>query len=131
MSMEKDERPLSNVTVGLVDADAHRGAPLHVRGEVVADGEACAHVVVELALRDGANARDVALGSVATDAKGAYEGALVVPGNVPLGDYEIVARTPGDARCGRSATPSGSSSPAAPSSPTRGAQTDAGVRNSR
>jgi transglutaminase-like putative cysteine protease len=118
-SVEKDERPASTVTVELLDADAHRGGPMHVRGQVTADGDACGHVVVEIMLQgggggiegasraSGASARRGAaraarvIGTLATDTRGAYEGALVVPQSVPLGDYDIVARTPGDARCGR------------------------------
>ncbi len=105
---DKDERPASAVTLAVVDNDARRGAAIHVNGVVKADGDACANVVVEIALRPtGPSARrgartDVRVGAVATDAKGTYTGALVVPSNVPVGDYEVVATTPGDMRCGRS-----------------------------
>ena len=47
----------------------------------------------------------VSIGSLATDTKGGYEGALVVPQTAALGDYDVVARTPGDARCGRGRGP--------------------------
>jgi hypothetical protein len=60
-------------------------------------------VVVELSLREpAANAtkRVVTVGTLATGDDGAFEGA-VVPSGVPLGDYELLAETPGDARCGR------------------------------
>jgi hypothetical protein len=100
-SAEKDERPPSVVKLASVDVDAHRGAPLHVAGDVSAEGEPCAHVVVEILLRDVKRGQLVPLGSVATDAKGAYSGALVVPAGVPLGDYDVIAQTAGDARCGK------------------------------
>jgi hypothetical protein len=98
---EKDDRALSIVKLGTVDTDARRGAPLHVSGEVSSDGEPCAHVTVEILLRDVRKGQVVLLGSVATDANGKYTGALVVPGGVPLGDYDVFAQTPGDARCGK------------------------------
>jgi transglutaminase-like putative cysteine protease len=98
---EKDERPPSVVKLASVDVDAHRGAPLHVTGDVSAEGEACAHVVVEIVLRDVKKGQLVPLGSIATDANGAYSGALVVPSGVPLGDYDVIAQTAGDARCGK------------------------------
>jgi hypothetical protein len=101
---EKDERPLSSVKLASVDVDAHRGAPFHVAGEVSAEGEPCAHVVVEILLRDVKKGRLMPLGSIATDARGAYEGALVVPAEVPLGDYDVIAQTAGDARCGKGST---------------------------
>jgi transglutaminase-like putative cysteine protease len=100
----RDERPPSVLTVTSVDGgDAHRGSPLHVAGEVRADGEPCANVVVEVLLK-GSNGRLVLLGSLATGEKGTYSGGIVVPGTVPLGDYDVVVRTPGDAKCGRGAS---------------------------
>lgn len=101
---ERDERPASKVKLEVVDAAARRGGALRVKGEVTAEGEACSHVVVEVLLQDidpkRRQTRERVIGTLATDARGAYEGALVVPQSVPLGDYDIVARTPGDARCG-------------------------------
>jgi transglutaminase-like putative cysteine protease len=102
---EKDERATSIVKLTGVDVDARRGSPLHVAGEVHSDGEPCANVPVEILLRDVKKGQIVMLGSVATDAKGAYSGALVVPGGVPLGDYDVFAQTPGDARCGKGGSP--------------------------
>ena len=99
-----DERPASHITVSIADPTARRGVPLHLRGEVVADGSACGHVLVEIGLRD-AHGGDVPLGALATGEDGTYEGAVVVPSGVPLGEYDLYARTPGDARCGRGGGP--------------------------
>jgi transglutaminase-like putative cysteine protease len=98
-----DPRPPSAVSLAITDAVVHRGLPLHVRGAVRAEGEACAHVAVELSLRDPSARKankTVPLGTLATGDDGVFEGA-VVPSGVPLGDYELFAETPGDARCGR------------------------------
>jgi hypothetical protein len=99
-SGEHDDRPASTVDLTVGEADAHRGLPLHVQGAVSSDGETCAHVEVELWLRDAKTQRMILLGTVATGDDGAYTGGIVVPGTTPLGDYDLVARTPGDARCG-------------------------------
>jgi hypothetical protein len=88
------------VTLAVTDADPHRGLPLHVRGEVRSEGEACPHVAVELWLRDAKSGRMLLLGTMATGDDGYYVGGIVVPGSTPLGDYDVVARTPGDSRCG-------------------------------
>jgi transglutaminase-like putative cysteine protease len=96
-----DDRPPSRVTLTAVDGDARRGAPLHVAGDVSSDGDPCEHVTVEILLRDAKKRNIVPLGALATDEHGAYAGALVVPAAVPLGDYDVVAQTPGDTRCGR------------------------------
>lgn len=98
-----DDRPASSVTMTLGGTDARRGAPLAIRGQVSAEGEPCGHVAVEVVLRSRAQG-DVPVGVLATDERGNYAGALVLPASVPLGDYEAHARTLGDGRCGRGQT---------------------------
>ncbi|MBX3203265.1 MAG: transglutaminase domain-containing protein, partial [Labilithrix sp.] len=98
-----DDRPASSVTMTLGGTDARRGAPLAIRGQVTAEGEPCGHVAVEVVLRSRAQG-DIPVGVLATDERGNYAGALVLPASVPLGDYEAHARTLGDGRCGRGQT---------------------------
>lgn len=98
-----DDRPSSQLTMTLAASEARRGAPLRIRGSVVADGEACGHVSVQVYLHSR-TAGDVPLGILATDEGGRYDGAIVLPVTVPLGDYDVAARTFGDARCGRGHT---------------------------
>jgi hypothetical protein len=102
-----DERPPSAISMSFGTqngaADAHRGAPLQVRGQVTSDGEPCGHVTVEIVLTSR-QAGEIPVGVLATDDRGNYDGALVLPSTVPLGDYEAKARTLGDSRCGRGQT---------------------------
>ena len=93
---------LHDLACAITDAVVHRGVPLHVHGAVRADGEACAHVAVELSLREPSGDKRTPLGTLATGDDGAFDGA-VVPSGLPLGDYELFAETRGDARCGRGA----------------------------
>jgi hypothetical protein len=99
-----DERPASRVAVAVLDGDPRRGAPLRVHGDVSAEGSACGHILVDFALRDG-RGHEVPLGALSTGDDGAYEGALVVPNGAALGEYDVVARTNGDARCGKGGPP--------------------------
>jgi hypothetical protein len=46
----------------------------------------------------------VQLGTVATGDDGAFADGIVVPAGTPLGDYDVVARSHGDARCGDGAS---------------------------
>ena len=103
---DHDDRPPSVITLGIADADAHRGLPVRLRGDVRADGEPCAHVVVEVWLRDPGTKppRILLLGTLATGDDGGFSGGIVVPGSTPLGDYEVIAKTPGDSRCGGGAS---------------------------
>jgi hypothetical protein len=103
---EKDERPRSAVTLAVGEPDTRRGSGLKVSGTVVAEREACSNVVVDITLREvgkaASHAAELRVGSLATDARGSYQGSLVVPSNIPLGDYEVIAKTSGNMRCGRS-----------------------------
>lgn len=94
-----DERPRSKLTLTVQGPSARRGAGLAVRGEVTAEGERCGHVMVDVLLR-GAKGATVPAGSLATDERGAFDGSLVLPAAMALGDYEVVAITAGDAKCG-------------------------------
>jgi hypothetical protein len=44
------------------------------------------------------------LGTLASDDDGVFSGAIVVRNEVPLGDYDVLAKTAGDARCGAGAS---------------------------
>lgn len=99
-----DLRTRSILSLTLEGAPPRRGAALRVTGMVTADGEPCPHLAVEVVLQGSGNV-EATLGALATDAKGRYSGALVVPKSVTLGDYDVVARTRGDARCGTGAGP--------------------------
>ncbi len=94
-----DGRPPSTVVLTMADTLAHRGLPIHVRGSVRADGEPCLEVPIELWLREPRAGRRFHVGTLATGDDGTFSG-VVVPAAVPLGDYDLVAETPGDARCG-------------------------------
>ena len=94
----------SVVTLDLVEADIRRGAPLHVRGQVQAHGDACPHALVLVGLRNATTDRSVSLGALATDEAGAFSGAVVVPVGTPAGDYEVVGHTPGGSGCPPGAT---------------------------
>ncbi len=108
-SAPPDERPKAAVTLQLdgaaAGADLHREQALHVAGLMSADGEPCPHALVSLMLRDARTSRELTLGSLATGEDGRYEGSLVVPSGIPLGDYDVIARTAGDARCGAGVSP--------------------------
>jgi 5-hydroxyisourate hydrolase-like protein (transthyretin family) len=56
--------------------------------------------MVDVLLRGGSNGQTIFVGSVATDARGAFDGKLVLQHELQLGDYELILSTDGDARCG-------------------------------
>lgn len=98
-----DERPASTLTMSLGGSDARRGSPLPVHGQVTAEGEPCDHVAVEIVLRSRAQG-EIPVGILATDERGSYDGALVLPSSVPVGEYDVHARTLGGTRCGKGQT---------------------------
>ena len=99
-----DKRAPSQLAIDLGENDAARGTAVHVKGRVTSDGDACRGVAVNVFLRDPKTRREARIGSVATDEKGAFSAPIVLPSTVPLGDYDVVARTDGDAKCGRGAS---------------------------
>jgi transglutaminase-like putative cysteine protease len=103
-SIQKDDRPPSAIAIDHADADARRGGPLHVRGRVRADGRSCPHVPVEVWLRAVGSQNAFLAGTVASDDDGSFAGGIVVPSDAALGDYDVIARTPGDVRCGAGRT---------------------------
>lgn len=72
-----------------------RGRALEIQGRVVNDaGSAVARMRVEVLL-SGRGER--LLGVAVTDAQGRFFGGFGVPHDLPVGDYRLVVRTPGDA----------------------------------
>ena len=110
--------PESEVSVAAIDGDVHRGLPLHLQGQVSSAGSPCAHLRVDVLLvthaeRSGradpaasgvAGGGGTPVGSLSTDERGRYDGAVVVPRDLTLGDYDLVVQTAGDARCGAGRT---------------------------
>lgn len=98
---EGSERPPARIEIGLSGGEARRGAQLHLKGVVSADGDACPGARVDLALhaRDG---RSFALGSLPTDTQGRFDAAVTVPLDLEVGDYSVAATTPGAGTCGPS-----------------------------
>ena len=67
----------------------------------MADGEPCPGSRLDLVLR-AADGRTVSLGSLPTDAKGRFSAELTVPLGLEVGDYALIASTPGAGICGAS-----------------------------
>ena len=93
------DRPQAAIEVSVSGRETRRGAAVHVRGAVTADGEPCPFARVDVALRGG-DGRRVSLGSVPTDARGRFDTELTVPLHVEVGDYRVLATTPGAGACG-------------------------------
>jgi hypothetical protein len=89
------------VLLKVAAASTPRGAALQISGAVEASGEACAYSRVDVSLRDAAGV-ETWLGAFPTDANGNIEGRVTVPFDIEVGDYKVVARTPGAGRCGAS-----------------------------
>jgi hypothetical protein len=96
-----DERPHATVAVKLATTSSQRGASIQMTGSVEAAGEPCTYSRIDVSLRDGAGV-EAWLGAFPTDANGNFEGHVTVPFDIDVGDYKVIARTPGTGRCGAS-----------------------------
>jgi hypothetical protein len=96
-----DERPRSSVELKLASSSGARGASIQVSGKVQAGGEPCSFSRVDVSLRDAAGV-ETWLGAFPTDGAGNLEGRVTVPFDIDVGDYKVIAKTPGTGRCGAS-----------------------------
>lgn len=92
-------RPPTAIDVELDGREVQRGQSVRLRGEVASEGKPCAHLRVDVVLTGGPRPGGVVIGSLSTDAKGRYDGSVVVPRDFSPGDYELSVATPGDAQC--------------------------------
>lgn len=95
----EDERPLSTITVAFLDREVTRNQALHLEGRVESSGAPCPHLRVDVSLT--MENAEVPLGALATDGDGRFQGAVVMPPTVGVGEHELILSTPGDLRCGR------------------------------
>lgn len=99
LSAPGDDRPHSTVELKLASTSGQRGASIQISGSVQAAGEPCLFSRVDVSLRDSAGV-DTWLGAFPTDGKGNLEGRVTVPFDIDVGDYQVIAKTPGTGRCG-------------------------------
>lgn len=90
----------SSLTIVSSDARALRGSPLLIEGLVRTERGPCSFVRVDVALLEPRTRRSISIGSLSSDEQGRYKGAVVVPLDVALGDYDLMVSTPGGATCG-------------------------------
>jgi hypothetical protein len=96
-----DDRPHATVELKLAQLKSVRGGVVQLQGTVEAAGEPCLFSRVDVSLRDGAGVESW-LGAFPTDESGKLEGRVTVPFDIDVGDYKVIARTPGTGRCGSS-----------------------------
>ena len=94
---QKDE-----VSVNSEEHELRRGARFHVSGTARTDLGVCGSSRVDISLRDKSGAEHW-LGALATDSAGKYDGRVALPFDLEVGDYAVVATTPGSAECHKAA----------------------------
>jgi len=96
-----DDRPHASVDIKLATTSSQRGSSIQISANVTAAGEPCTFSRVDVVLRDAAGV-ETWLGAFPTDGNGKLEGRVTVPFDIDVGDYKVLARTPGTGRCGAS-----------------------------
>lgn len=79
-----------------------RGRRLHISGRAQA-AQPCSLLRVDIGVRT--KAASFRLGTLVTDAEGRFAGELPVSEEIPLGDYVLIATTPGNAQCAPAESP--------------------------
>lgn len=94
-----DDRPRATLMLAYAEREVTRNQAMHLEGRVEAGGAVCAYVRVDVGMT--IENAELPLGSLATDGEGHFQGYVVVPPTVGIGEHELVLSTPGDLRCGR------------------------------
>jgi transglutaminase-like putative cysteine protease len=97
-----DHRARTQVTLEMEEATSFRGDAVTVHGRVSAAGADPGGLTVEILL--GIPGGVLSLGEAVTRPDGSYQATLEVPGEAPLGNHIVFARTAGDDRRGPSAS---------------------------
>jgi hypothetical protein len=95
-----DDRPRPRVTVSGADTVARHGGDVRVTGRVDVDGSGCGDLRVDVILRRLDTGNKTGVGALTTDTSGLFDGNIVLPMSLAVGEYAISVVTPGDARCG-------------------------------
>lgn len=94
-----DDRARAELELTVHATSVRRGTALEVSGRFRAEDEPCAGARVDLALVRP-NRVPVLAGTLPTDDAGRFSGKVVIPFEIEVGNYRIVATTPGTALCG-------------------------------
>jgi hypothetical protein len=99
----ESSKPSAELTLIVNEREVQRGAPVGVRGLVTADEVPCRFARVDIVLR-AADGSSILVGALPTDENGRYAGKVTIPYNVDVGDYKVMATTPGIGQCGAGQT---------------------------
>jgi hypothetical protein len=83
----------------------HRGEPIRVSGTIAVGASGCGQLRVDVKLKRVGSDAKASVGALTTDPNGVFDGAIYLPLGFPVGDYDVTASTPGDARCGAGSSP--------------------------
>jgi hypothetical protein len=99
-----DDRPRPRISVTSADTVARHGGGVHVAGRVDVEGAGCGDLRIDVVLRRLDTGARTPLGALSTDANGNFDGSIVLPMSLAVGEYGLTVATPGDARCGPGAS---------------------------
>ena len=99
-SARDEAQPHANVDLEIDAPDARRGALIHVKGRVSSSAGPCPFARVDIGIVESFGT--TLLGSVPTDATGAFDNHVTIPFDIDVGAYTLRASTPGAGACGSS-----------------------------
>jgi hypothetical protein len=105
LDQKRDDRPRPRITLLGTNAVVRHGGAVRVKGRIEVDGTGCGDLRVDVILRRLDTGAKSAVGTLLTDASGIFDGDIVLPMNLAVGEYGVTAVTPGDARCGAARSP--------------------------
>jgi hypothetical protein len=85
--------------VTAIDSDVRRGLPLRLQGQVCTRARPARTCASTCSSPAPSLPSGVVVGSLSTNDQGRFDGAVVIPRDFSLGDYDLLVATPGDSRC--------------------------------
>lgn len=99
---QQNEQPTpfpASISIDRADTRVLRGEPMHIEGTAKSDRGPCAFARIDVVLSDPRTRRRFELGAVSTNETGEFSGSVVIPLEVPVGDYDVVVRMPTTRLC--------------------------------
>ena len=90
----------SVLSIESLDRDIFRGYPLHLKGQAKSEEQQCGHLRIDVYVMLEGTKAEKHIGTLSTDEDGIFDGAIVIPRDLPVGDHELLLSTGGNMICG-------------------------------
>jgi hypothetical protein len=96
--------PAATLVVASSESKVMRGSTVTLNGLASISSGGCSHIRIDVHLVEQRGGHSHSIGALSTDESGHFSGSIVVPMEIPVGEYTVSLSTPGDEVCGAGKT---------------------------